>query len=306
MLIELEADASWIRTYEGGAVIPGLLQTRDYAERIITAGSPHMRAADIDRYLELRMRRQKRIHEGMRLTAILGEAAVRQQVGGPSILRAQLRHIAHVVRECDVTVQVVPFTADAHAAVGESFVIIQWPDEADPEAVYVDGVTSWTVHERAGAIRSYLYAVASVQSQALAPARFAGPPPRCDQGPAMSTASSATRALAWRKSSYSTSTGNCVEIAPMADGVAVRHSKHPDAGTISLPRDVWAMFVRETVAGAPVRADGVVTVARDGAETVVGSPATGVELRFDGDEWAAFRAGAADGEFDFPPIVPNH
>ncbi|MGH3568500.1 MAG: helix-turn-helix domain-containing protein [Pseudonocardia sp.] len=168
MLIELEADASWIRTYEG-EVIPGLLQTRDYAERVITAVSPHIRVADIDRYLELRMRRKRRLSEGLRLTAFLGEAAIRQQVGGPGILCEQLRHITRVVREHDVTVQVVPFTADAHAALGDSFVIIQWPDENDPEAVYVDGVTSWTVHERDGVIRSYLHAVASVQSQALPP-----------------------------------------------------------------------------------------------------------------------------------------
>lgn len=168
MLIELEADASWIRTYEG-EVIPGLLQTHDYAERVITAVAPHIRVADIDRYLELRMKRQKRLSEGMRLTAIVGEAAIRQQVGGPAIMYDQLRHIVRVVREHDVTVQVVPFTADAHAALGDSFVVIQWPDEADPEAVYVDGVTSWTVHERDGVIRSYLHAFASVQSQALTP-----------------------------------------------------------------------------------------------------------------------------------------
>ncbi|GLZ41997.1 helix-turn-helix transcriptional regulator [Actinokineospora sp. NBRC 105648] len=168
MLIELEADASWIRTYEG-QVIPGLLQTRDYAERVITGVSPHIRVADIDRYLELRMRRQKRVLEGLRLTAIIGEAAIRQQIGGPGVLREQLSHVARLVGEHDVTVQVVPFTADAHAALGESFVIIQWPDETDPEAVYVDGVTSWTVHERGGVIRSYLHALASVQSQAMAP-----------------------------------------------------------------------------------------------------------------------------------------
>jgi transcriptional regulator with XRE-family HTH domain len=168
MLIELETDASWIRTYEG-EVIPGLLQTREYAERVITATAPHMRAADIDRYLELRMRRQRRLTEGLRVTALLGEAAIRQQVGGPAMLCEQLRHITRVVRELDVTVQVVPFTADAHAALGDSFVIIQWPDETDPEAVYVDGVTSWTVHERRGVIRSYLHAIASVQSQALPP-----------------------------------------------------------------------------------------------------------------------------------------
>ncbi len=168
MLIELEADASWIRTYEGH-LIPGLLQTRDYAERIITAGSPHIRVADIDRYLELRMHRQKRLHEGLRLTSILGEAAVRQQVGGPETLREQLRHLDRMVREHDVTVQVVPFAADAHAALGDAFTILQWPDESDPEAVYVDGMTSWTVHERGGVIRSYQHAISSVQSQALPP-----------------------------------------------------------------------------------------------------------------------------------------
>jgi transcriptional regulator with XRE-family HTH domain len=168
MLIELEVEASWIRSYEGH-VIPGLLQTRDYAERIMTAGAMHIRVADIDRYLELRMRRQKRLAEGMRFTAILSEAAIRQQVGGPDVLREQLRHITRATREFDVTVQVVPFTADAHAALGASFVIIQWPDENDAEAVYVDGETSFTVYERDGVIRQYVHAFASVQAQALPP-----------------------------------------------------------------------------------------------------------------------------------------
>jgi transcriptional regulator with XRE-family HTH domain len=168
MLIELESEACWIRTYEG-LLIPGLFQTRDYAERLITAASAHIRVADMDRYLELRMRRQKRIAEGLRVTAIIGEAAIRQQIGGPGIMREQLRHIKRLVSERDITVQIVPFTADAHAALGDAFVIIQWPDEAEPEAVYVDGMTSWTIHERGGIVRSYLHAIASVQSKALPP-----------------------------------------------------------------------------------------------------------------------------------------
>ncbi|NHD18187.1 MULTISPECIES: helix-turn-helix transcriptional regulator [unclassified Actinopolyspora] len=168
MLIELEADASWIRTYEGH-LIPGLLQTRAYAERIITAVSPHIRVSDIDRYLELRMRRQQRLREGVRLTAVLGEAAIRQRIGGTEVMREQLRYLESTISEGDVTIQIVPFTADAHAALGDSFVIIQWPEETTPEAVYADGVTSWTVHERDGVIRSYQHAMASVQSQALSP-----------------------------------------------------------------------------------------------------------------------------------------
>jgi len=167
-LIELEEDASWVRSFDG-PVIPGLLQTRDYAERIITASVPHLRVGDIDRYLELRMRRQQRLVNGMRLTAIMSEAALRQQVGGPELLRKQLQHLTAAVREYDVTVQIVPFTADAHAALGDQFAIIQWPLETDPEAVCVDGQTSWVVHERNREVRQYNYAFSSVQGRALSP-----------------------------------------------------------------------------------------------------------------------------------------
>jgi transcriptional regulator with XRE-family HTH domain len=165
-LIELEEDASWIRSFDG-PVIPGLLQIRGYAERIITASAPHLRVGDIDRYLELRMRRQQYLTKGMRLTAIMSEAALRQQIGGPALLREQLRHLTRAVREHDVTVQVVPFTTDAHAALGDQFAIIQWPLETDPEAVCVDGQTSWVVHEGNREVRQYNHGFGSVQSQAL-------------------------------------------------------------------------------------------------------------------------------------------
>lgn len=165
-MIELEEDASWTRSFDG-QVIPGLLQIREYAEQIITASAPHLRVGDIDRYLELRMRRQQCLTRGMRLTAIMSEAAVRQQVGGPTLLRKQLHHLIHTVREYDVTVQIVPFTAGAHTALCDQFAITQWPLETDPEAVCVDGQTSWVVHEGNREVRQYNHAFTSVQSQAL-------------------------------------------------------------------------------------------------------------------------------------------
>jgi len=102
---------------------------------------------------------------------------------------------------------------------------------------------------------------------------------------------------AWRKSSYSTATGNCVEVAPTTDGVFVRHSKHPAAGTITFGRPAWISFIREVRMGG-ASANGSATVSRIGTDTLVRSLQTNVELRFDQDEWAAFIAGAADGEFD--------
>lgn len=107
-----------------------------------------------------------------------------------------------------------------------------------------------------------------------------------------------TRA-AWRKSSHSTGTGNCVEVAPAAEGAVIRHSKHPTAGTITFPHRAWAAFVREAPQGGLTSTNGVATITKIGSDTLVKSLTTGVELRFDEGEWSAFVAGAADGEFDF-------
>ena len=104
---------------------------------------------------------------------------------------------------------------------------------------------------------------------------------------------------AWRKSSYSTATGNCVEVAPAVDGVVIRHSKHPAAGTIHFPYHAWTVFVRDACEDGAPGANEVVSIAKAGSDTLVRSLGTEVELRFDAGEWSAFRAGAADGEFDF-------
>jgi hypothetical protein len=105
-----------------------------------------------------------------------------------------------------------------------------------------------------------------------------------------------TTVSTWRKSSYSTGTGNCVEVAPAPDDVFIRHSKHPDAGTIAFSHPAWELFLRDAREGA-TPANGVATITKIGTDTLVASPE--VELRFDEGEWSAFRAGVADGEFDF-------
>jgi Domain of unknown function (DUF397) len=102
---------------------------------------------------------------------------------------------------------------------------------------------------------------------------------------------------AWRKSSYSTATGNCVEVAPATDGVFVRHSKHPAAGTIAFGLPTWIWFIRAVQTGGTIES-GNVLVSKIGTDTLVRSLHTNIELRFDQDEWAAFIAGAANGEFD--------
>jgi len=128
------------------------------------------------------MRRQQYLTKGMRLTTIMSEAPVRQQVGGPTLMRKQLHHLTRMVREYDVTVQVVPFAADAHTALCDQFEIIQWPLETDPEAVYVDGQISWMVSATA---RSGSTPMRSVRSRARrCRHQLIGPPPTVGHLPA--------------------------------------------------------------------------------------------------------------------------
>lgn len=105
--------------------------------------------------------------------------------------------------------------------------------------------------------------------------------------------------LAWRTSSRSSNGENCVEVAPAVDGVVIRHSKHPAAGTITFPYPAWAAFVRDASDDVPTSANGFAAITKIGTDTLVKSLTTGVELRFDDGEWSAFLAGVADGEFDF-------
>lgn len=104
--------------------------------------------------------------------------------------------------------------------------------------------------------------------------------------------------LAWRTSSRSSNGEKCVEVAPAARGVVIRHSKHPAAGMITFPFPAWAAFVREARESLP-STNGVVTIATNGTDILVRSLRTDIELCFDEAEWSAFVAGAAGGEFDF-------
>lgn len=106
--------------------------------------------------------------------------------------------------------------------------------------------------------------------------------------------------LAWRTSTRSSNGENCVEVAPAAEGVVIRHSKHPAAGTIAFPYHAWTAFLRDA-SDLPTSANGVASITKIGTDTLVRSLTTDVELRFDEGEWSAFLAGVADGEFDFGP-----
>lgn len=172
-LIGLEEEASSIRNYEP-ELVPGLLQTEDYAREVIHAGWRSLTADEIDRQVEVRMARQAILKRGgpppPQVTVILNEAVLRRQVGGAETMRAQLGHLATVHERANVTVQVLPFTAGPHAAMVGPFQFLDFPDPADPGVVNVENIMGTLALEKPDELRGYGEAWNAIQALALSPA----------------------------------------------------------------------------------------------------------------------------------------
>lgn len=125
----LESRALEVRLFQV-AVLPGFMQTREYAETVMRAASPQARPEQIDRWVEFRMTRQQLLTkaEPLRLVAILDEAVLRRAVGGGRIMRAQLEHLIGMAAQPHVEILVLPSAAGAHASPDGSFEIFKMPE----------------------------------------------------------------------------------------------------------------------------------------------------------------------------------
>jgi len=136
--IAYEAEAIDLRNYQP-TVVPGLLQTESYARAVVSVGR-EADEAGIEERVRARLERQAvltRSPRPLRLYALMSEAALRVEVGGPEVLRDQLRHIVAVSQRPNVTVQVLTFKAGAHMAAQGSFAIIRL-EQDDPPLGYAE------------------------------------------------------------------------------------------------------------------------------------------------------------------------
>src|SRR5699024_3473198 len=122
-LYGLEYGAHGVRTHES-LLIPGLLQTSEYARALISSDLANIRQVEVDQRVEVRMRRQERLADDnpLQLTAVISEAALLQQVGGPDVRRAQLEHLTDMIDAHPKTLQVnvIPFDVTAGGILGAS------------------------------------------------------------------------------------------------------------------------------------------------------------------------------------------
>lgn len=167
LLPDLEAGATQMRIIEG-ILIPGLLQTPAYAEAVFRAGRVLDDAA-IHRRVEGRMARQGVLVRDNPpvLWAILDEASLRKMVGGPEVMREQLRHLVTTARRPNINIQVVPDSAGAHAAMVSPFAIFDFATEVYPSLVYMETPTSSVYQDDREEIEKYGVIYSQVVADAL-------------------------------------------------------------------------------------------------------------------------------------------
>ncbi|WP_406342963.1 helix-turn-helix domain-containing protein [Streptomyces sp. NBC_00648] len=144
-LIGLEDEVAGCRGFQP-SIIPGLFQTEAYATAVIQGGAAGALSEPQQTKVRVRLERQKaltgRHPEPLNVWMVLGEAALRQQIGGPEVLRAQLLHLAEMAQLTNVTLQVLPFSAGACRGGMLPFLIYSFPAPTELEVVLLESFTS--------------------------------------------------------------------------------------------------------------------------------------------------------------------
>lgn len=168
----LESSAKLIRGFQF-QFVPGLFQTEEYARAVTRLGHQTAPAEDIDRRVELRLRRQELLSRPSppRIWMVLDELVLRRSYGTDSgAMRAQLKRLAEVSRMPHVTLQAVPFSRGGHAGASGSFSILRFQQQDLPDVVYIEQLTSAVYLDQPQDVQHYREVADQLSSEALTPA----------------------------------------------------------------------------------------------------------------------------------------
>ena len=168
--VGLEESASQIRAYEP-QVVPGLLQTAQYARAITAASFPDEGEDEQERRVSLRLARQDLLKRPAppEYQVLLEETVLRRAIGGPAVMRCQLEHLIQAAASPHVTVQVLPFSAGWHPAMYGMFWVYRFPDNAVPDVVYSEALTSATYLNKPEDTAQYIRAMDRMAALAASP-----------------------------------------------------------------------------------------------------------------------------------------
>ncbi|MBA0127590.1 helix-turn-helix domain-containing protein [Haloechinothrix sp. YIM 98757] len=129
-LIRAENEAVALYNYES-LLVPGLLQTGDYARTVIRTGNPLLSEDEVDAMVTARMSRQAVLsrYRGPTLSVIVDEMALRRPLGGAGVMHGQLQHLLGMIQRPKVELRVVPFTTEEHPGLGGPLIILEFDDQ---------------------------------------------------------------------------------------------------------------------------------------------------------------------------------
>jgi transcriptional regulator with XRE-family HTH domain len=169
--VDFEQVAATLSWYQS-SIVPGLLQTVDYAKAMYEGSLPSEFAPErADELIEVRLRRQQVLttrEPRLQLRAVCDEAVLHRVVGGPAVMESQLRHMIEAANLPNVTLQVIPYSVGAHPAMENNFDILEFGDMASP-VVYVEGLMGWLYIERDHDVARYQQVFDHLRNIALDP-----------------------------------------------------------------------------------------------------------------------------------------
>ncbi|MGH3771098.1 MAG: helix-turn-helix domain-containing protein [Pseudonocardiaceae bacterium] len=175
LYIGLEEAASRFAWYES-ELVPGLLQTEDYARTVIRADKPGVDDAEIERRVHVRIARQAlltRVTDPPVLDVVLNEAILHRPVGGHDVMVNQLERLAKASELPTVSLRVMPFRAGLHYGIMSGpFEILRFPlngtgQQTEPPTVYVDGFTGDLYLDKPHEIERYDTAFTNIWESSL-------------------------------------------------------------------------------------------------------------------------------------------
>ncbi|MFF4737890.1 Scr1 family TA system antitoxin-like transcriptional regulator [Streptomyces sp. NPDC001262] len=162
----IEAEAIAISSYNT-LLVPGLLQTEDYARALLATHWPPVDDETLEERVAARMRRQEKLTRkpSTLFSYVIYEAALRTDIGGPSVMKCQLHRLIDVGALRNISVQVLPASRCASAHLNGPLVLLE--SKQRKHYGYVEGQSTFVLHSDAATVGDLAQRYGMIRMQAL-------------------------------------------------------------------------------------------------------------------------------------------
>jgi transcriptional regulator with XRE-family HTH domain len=170
-LLTLEEDAERIAAFQP-QVLPGLVQTKAYATSVIRSNDPSLEDEQVDFFADFRLRRQEIFvkESPPEYLCIVTEGVLRQQVGGPEVMRQQLEHLVKLSQQPNIVIGVIPFSEPGYTGTSGAFTLYSYPDPLDLDVVQVEYLDGALYLEEDKTVRKYRQSLSLLRASSMSAA----------------------------------------------------------------------------------------------------------------------------------------